>query len=150
MNRFNRIIRTPYKLYQTKWAWGGINRFRGLYCAFLVRIIRWYYHCDILYTVDVEGCYFCHKGFGTVIHPRAVLGKKVVIQHSVTIGEIDGGVPVIGDGVFIGARAVIIGPIKIGNDVKIGAGAVVTKDIPDNCTAVGVPAKIINKADIDG
>ena len=115
-----------------------------------MRVIRWYYHCDIPYTVDVSGCYFYHKGFGIVIHPRTILGKKVAIQHSVTIGEIDGGTPTIGNGVFIGARAVVIGPIKIGNDVKIGAGAVVTKDVPDNCTAVGVPAKIIYKSYLDG
>ena len=120
-----------------------INKLRMLYCTILVRIIRWYYHCDIPCTVDVSGCYFCHKGFGTVINPLVKLGKRVVIQHSVTIGEIDEGVPTIGNNVFIGARAIIIGPIKIGSNVKIGAGAVVTKDIPDNCTAVGVPAKVI-------
>lgn len=116
-------------------------------CAFLVRLIRWYYHCDIPYTVDVSGCYFCHKGFGTVIHPRAIIGKKVVIQHAVTIGEIDDATPIIGDNVYIGAKATIIGGARIGNNAKIGAGDVVLKDVPDGCSAVGVPARIIDNKD---
>ena len=150
MNRFNNLIRRPYKLYKSQRGGVIISKLRRLYCTLLSRIIRWYYHCDIPYTVDVSGCNFQHKGFGVVIHPQSVIGKNIVIQHSVTIGETSKGVPVIGNNVFIGARAVVIGDITIGNNVKIGAGAVVTKDIPDNCTAVGVPAKIINKAYING
>lgn len=107
------------------------------------RIIRWYYHCDIPYSVDVSGAYFCHKVFGVVINPRARLGEGVVIQHWVTIGEIGDATPVIGDKVYIGAKSTIIGGVTIGNKLKIGAGAVVITDIPEVCTAVGVPAKII-------
>ena len=51
--------------------------------------------------------------------------------------------PVIGDNVDIGTGAVILGGVHIGNNVRIGANAVVNKDIPDNCTAVGAPAKPI-------
>ena len=109
----------------------------------LNRFIRWYYHCDIPFTIDVSGIYFCHKVFGVVINPRAKFGKGVVIQHCVTIGEIGENTPIIGDKVFIGARAIIIGGVKVGNLAKIGAGAVVLNDVPEGCTAVGVPAKII-------
>lgn len=49
----------------------------------------------------------------------------------------------IGNGVFIGANAIVIGEVSIGNNVKIGAGAIVVEDIPDNCTAVGNKAMII-------
>lgn len=73
------------------------------------------------------------------------MGKNIEIQHSVTIGENSRGVPKIGNDVFIGARTVIIGDIKIGNNVKIGASSVVVNDVPDNCTVVGVPAKVVNK-----
>ncbi len=52
-----------------------------------------------------------------------------------------GGYCSVGDNVMIGAGAVILGNIKIGNNVQIGANAVVTHDIPDNCVAVGVPAR---------
>ena len=54
-----------------------------------------------------------------------------------------GGVPTIGDNVEINAGVIIIGPVHIGNYVRIGANAVVIHDIPDNCTAVGIPAKVV-------
>lgn len=105
-------------------------------------MMRVYYHCDIPYTANVKGVYFCHKGFGVVINPDAKIGSGTVIQHRVTIGCIDGKSPVIGKNCFIGAGAIVIGGITIGDNVKIGAGAVVVKDVPSGCTAVGVPAKI--------
>lgn len=67
-------------------------------------------------------------------------------MHQVTIGtrDIDESA-VIGDNVFIGAGAKILGKIKIGNGAKIGANAVVIKDVPENATVVGVPGRIIEK-----
>ena len=59
------------------------------------------------------------------------------------IGEVNGKAPVIGDNCLIGAGAVVIGDIKVGNNVKIGAGAVVNKDVPDGCTVVPQPMRII-------
>ncbi|MNG29745.1 Serine acetyltransferase [compost metagenome] len=74
-----------------------------------------------------------------------MIGENCVIRQGVTIGNRKSGddVPTIGDNVDIGAGAVIIGKIKIGDNVKIGANAVVLKDVPDNCTAVGNPARHI-------
>ena len=65
--------------------------------------------------------------------------------HSSTCNDCrrSGGVPIIGDNVEINAGAVIVGPVHIGNYVRIGANAVVIQDIPDNSTAVGVPAKVV-------
>lgn len=105
--------------------------------------IRWYYHCEIPYSLDITGCYFNYQGFGVVINPHTSLGNNVNIQHSVTIGENDRGVPVIGNNVVIGAKATIIGDIHVGDNVIIGAGSVVVKNIPDNCTVSGVPARKI-------
>lgn len=105
------------------------------------------YQCDIPMNANIsEDVYFCHNAFGVVINPNSFVGGGTTIQHSVTIGEIDTDhkSPVIGNNVYIGARAVILGDIKIGNNAKIGAGAIVLTDVPENCTAVGVPAKIIN------
>ena len=113
----------------------------------MYRLIRWYYHCDIPYSIDVSGCYFCHKGFGVVINPRTVLGKHIVIQNNVLIGEIGEATPVIGDHVYIGAKATIIGDVEVGNNAKIGAGALVLKDVPEGCTVAGVPARVIRKND---
>lgn len=72
-----------------------------------------------------------------------------VIQHCATIGELDTHeAPVIEEGVYIGARAIILGNITIGRNSKIGAGAVVLMDVPPNCTAVGVPARIVRQEEL--
>lgn len=87
---------------------------------------------------------------GVVIHHNAVVGPNCLIFQQVTIGSRGGdGVPIIGGHVDIGAGAKILGPVRIGNHVLIGANAVVTKDIPDNGVAVGIPAVVLpaeNKA----
>lgn len=93
------------------------------------------------------GLFFGHTGLIRINH-QVIIGKNASIAHGVTIGTKgmgDKGVPIIGDNVFIGAGAKILGKIKIGHNVCIGANAVVVHDVPDNATAVGVPAKIIKK-----
>ena len=86
-------------------------------------------------------------GLGTVIHGRAVIGDNVNIGTCVTIGGTTNkyGVPVIGDNTIIATGAKILGPISIGKNCVIGANAVVVDNIPDNCLAVGVPARIIKE-----
>ena len=80
-----------------------------------------------------------------VVHPMTIIGKNATIHQFVTIaGDGKGHAPVIGDNCFIGSGATIIGELKIGNNVTIAAGAVVVKDIPDNATVGGIPAKIIH------
>ncbi len=85
---------------------------------------------------------------GIFIHGDVKMGKFCNIGEGNTIG-IAGrgekrGSPVIGDFVYLGSGAKIIGKVHIGNHVAIGANAVVTKDIPDNAVAVGIPARVIN------
>jgi serine O-acetyltransferase len=80
---------------------------------------------------------------GVVINTNVRAGRNLVIEHGVTIGAEKGRSPVVGDNVFIGAGAKIIGPVTIGSDVKIGANAVVTRDLPSGATAVGVPARVV-------
>ena len=96
--------------------------------------------------MDVREC-LGHGGNGIVIHPLARIGRHVVIGQQVTVGGtgIGQAKPVIGDHVYIGAGAKILGPITIGNSVVIGANAVVVKSIPSNCVAVGVPARLIKE-----
>lgn len=85
-----------------------------------------------------------HGLYNKIVHAKAVVGRNCTIHQNVTIGSDGrGGVPVIGDNVFIGAGAVIVGPIKVGDNVIIGANAFVNKDVPSNCTVGGVPAMIL-------
>jgi serine O-acetyltransferase len=83
---------------------------------------------------------------GIIISGDAVFGDDCVIRNGVTVGLRHPGVrgsPVIGNRVDIGAGAKLLGPIHIGDDVAIGANAVVLKDVPPNSIAVGVPARIL-------
>lgn len=85
---------------------------------------------------------FIDHGFGVVIGETAVIGDDVVIYHGVTLGATgkDSGKrhPNIGNNVFIGAGAKILGNINVGDGVKIGAGAIVLKDVPDGVTVTDV------------
>ncbi len=83
--------------------------------------------------------------FGNIfIHPDAVIGANCTLRQGVTIGNrhIGGGVPTIGDNVDFGAYAQVLGPVRIGNNCRIGAMSVVLEDVPDGATAVGVPAAV--------
>ena len=86
--------------------------------------------------------------FGSIIIAAATIGENCNISQQVTIGyagrEDERELPVLGDRVFIGAGAKVLGPIVVGNDVAIGANAVVLKSVPDCAVAAGVPAKIIS------
>lgn len=82
-----------------------------------------------------------------IINSYSIIGDNCTIRHEVTIGNrnSDRDCPIIGNNCNIGAGAKILGAIKIGNNVDIGANAVIITDVPDNCIAVGVPARIIKK-----
>lgn len=103
---------------------------------------------QIPYSTQIgPGFYIGH--FGTiVVNSDTIIGKNVNISPGVNIGVANRGnhkgTPVIGDEVYIAPGAKIVGRVIIGNNVAIGANAVVTKDIPDNACVGGVPAKIIS------
>lgn len=92
---------------------------------------------------------FIDHGMGVVIGETAEIGDNVTLFHGVTLGGTgkDTGKrhPTVGNNVIIGSGAKVLGPILIGDGVKIGANSVVLKDVPANCTAVGIPAKFIYK-----
>ena len=100
---------------------------------------------DFEHNTHIGGGMVLPHPFCIVINGAAVIGKNCTILHGVTIGIGSNGIPTIGDNVYIGCGATIIGDVHIGNNCKIGANAVVLKDVPDNCTAVGNPARIIYK-----
>jgi serine acetyltransferase len=80
---------------------------------------------------------------GIIISHNAVIGENATIFHQVTIGEGRGGAPVIGKNVLIGTGAKVIGGIRIGDNVRIGAGCTVMQDIPDNTTVIPAEPKLI-------
>ena len=120
------------------------------------KILRLFYKPAEYFTIDVVskkigGGFLVSHGNSTIVYAQSI-GKNFLVHQNVTIGrgkKIDGNdVPVIGDNVFVGTGAIVIGGIHIGNNVKIGAGALVNKDVPDNCTVVGNPMRIIYKKDM--
>ncbi|MDP4095709.1 hypothetical protein OIN60_02745 [Paenibacillus sp. P96] len=83
---------------------------------------------------------------GIMISPKAVIGEGVTIFHQVTVGgRSQLGEPVIGNHVLIGAGAKILGPVLVGDYANIGANAVVIRNVPDYATAVGIPARNIDR-----
>jgi len=107
---------------------------------------------EVLTTIDIseravidEGLFIAHIGNIVIGYP-AEIGHHASIHQGVTIGgEGSGGdYPKIGNMVYLSAGAKIVGPVKIGNGVVVGANAVVVKDAPDNAVLGGVPAKIIS------
>ncbi|XAS66646.1 serine acetyltransferase [Micrococcaceae bacterium Sec5.7] len=88
-----------------------------------------------------------HHFGGIIINPRAVVGANCTMRQGVTIGtKYDGGgCPVLADNVVLGAYAQVLGDVKIGTDVTVGAMSLVMTDIPSGSTAVGVPAKILDR-----
>ena len=97
---------------------------------------------------------FIDHGMGVVIGETSEIGNNVTIYHAVTLGGISPSIesekqrhekrhPTIGNNVVIGSGAQIIGPVKVGNGSRIAANAVVVKDVEENTTMVGVPAKAV-------
>ena len=92
---------------------------------------------------------FIDHGTGVVIGETAEIGDDVTLYQGVTLGgtgkETGKRHPTIGNNVMIGSGAKVLGPVVIGSNTKIASGAVVLQNIPDNCTAVGVPARIVKQ-----
>lgn len=112
---------------------------------FIMRIL---FTAVIPYETEIgEGTRFGYAAMAIVIHKKAVIGKNCVISQGVTIGGTSHKekLPILGNNVYVGAGAKIIGDIKVGNNVVIGSNSVVVKDVPDNCLVVGVPGRIIKK-----
>ena len=133
-----------------RWRYGIRSRWLRLPFSFLYRVLK--LASQILTGIDLPcevrlGRRFLIEHFGDIIiSGDTVIGDDVIVRNGVTIGlrrTGERGAPVIGNRVDIGAGAKVLGPITIGDDVAIGANAVVITDVPANSLAVGVPARII-------
>jgi len=97
------------------------------------------------------GCgVFIDHGMGVVIGETAIIGDLALIYQGVTLGgtgkETGKRHPTLGTGVVIGAGAKVLGNIQIGNNVRIGAGSVVLREVPSDCTVVGIPGRIVYRS----
>jgi serine O-acetyltransferase len=109
---------------------------------------RYKYGIDIPDSTNIgSGFYIGHFGC-IVVSSKSVIGNDCNISQGVTIAMANRGkrkgYPTIGDNVYIGPGAKIIGNVRIGNGVAIGANCVVTRDVPDNAVVVGVPGNVIS------
>jgi serine O-acetyltransferase len=93
-----------------------------------------------IYDTEIGGGLKIRHGNGTVIRAQS-LGRDCEVYQQVTVGHGRGGFPTIGDRVDLCAGSIVFGGIRVGNDVIIGAGAVVAKDVPDGAIMVGNPAR---------
>lgn len=113
-------------------------------------IMEWLLGMEIPIRTRVGKGFVIYHGFGLVIHGQTVIGEYCKIRQGVTLGNklLSGGAssppPCIGDHVEFGANSVVVGPVRVGDRAVIGAGAVVTREVPPGAVMVGIPAKQIN------
>ncbi len=142
--------------------------YSGLHAVIWYRIAHWFFKHHLFFIARLLS-QTAKWLTGIEIHPGATIGKGLLIDHGsgVVIGETAeigdnctiyqgvtlGGTgkdkgkrhPTLGDNVMVGSGAKILGPFKVGDNSKIAANAVVLEEIPENCTAVGVPARIVRR-----
>lgn len=109
-------------------------------------LLEWYRPGDKYFTIGNtvkigKGLWVAHP-YATVL-AADYIGDNFRCIHCTTLGNTGKGRPTIGNNVELGANVTIIGKVNIGNNVTVAAGAVVVKDVPDNCVVAGVPAKVI-------
>lgn len=111
---------------------------------------EWGYGLELRPKTRIGGGLTIYHGFALVVNDHTVIGRGVILRNGVTIGnrETGGASPRIGDGVQIGAGAILLGPITIGDGARVGAGAVVLHDVPAGAVVVGNPARIVSEAHV--
>jgi serine O-acetyltransferase len=122
-------------------------------CCWLARLLsqitRFFTHIEIHPGAKIGRRLFIDHGDGVVIGETAEIGDDVLLYHNVTLGgtslERKKRHPTLGNNVLVGMGAAILGPVTIGDNCRIGANAVVNKDIPPNCTVVGIPGRIVRR-----
>ncbi len=115
---------------------------------FTSHVGRWLTGIEIHPGARIGRRFFIDHGMGVVIGETAEIGDDVTLYHGVTLGGTTWNKgkrhPTLATGVVVGAGAKILGPIHIGEGAKVGSNAVVVKDVPAGCTAVGIPARLVD------
>lgn len=117
-------------------------------------LARWLTGIEIHPGAHIGRRFFIDHGMGVVIGETSEIGDDCTLYHGVTLGGTTWNKgkrhPTLKNGVVIGAGAKVLGPITIGEHAKIGSNAVVVKDVPDNATAIGIPARLVESRETDG
>lgn len=120
-----------------------------LLARIISQLARWFTGIEIHPGATIGRRCFIDHGMGVIIGETTEIGDDVTIYQGVTLGGTgkDTGKrhPTIGNRVMISSGAKVLGPFKVGDDVKIGAGSVVLKEVPPNCTVVGIPGTIVKR-----
>jgi serine O-acetyltransferase len=118
------------------------------------QVARWFTGIEIHPGARIGRRFFIDHGMGVVIGETSEIGDDVTIYHDVTLGGVAPSVdsesqrqqkrhPTLADGVIVGSGAQVLGPITVGRGARVGANAVVTKDVPEGRTVVGIPARMV-------
>lgn len=130
--------------------WLRFSAYKGWmyqFCRFMHRMYYLRYGLQITPETKIGyGLYLSH-GFGIIVNPSVIIGNNCNLSQFSTIGGHTKQCAIIGDNVYVGPSVCIVNHVVIENNVVIGAGAVVTKDIPSDSVCAGVPAKVLSSLD---
>ena len=139
------VHRLSHRLWRANWK---------LLARILSTFSRWLTGVEIHPGATLGRRFFIDHGMGVVIGETAEIGNDVTLYHGVTLGGTSWNAgkrhPTLEDNVVIGAGAQVLGPITIGEGGKVGSNSVVVKDLPNNATAVGIPARIVSSKNSNG
>jgi serine O-acetyltransferase len=120
-----------------------------LAARWLSAFCRWLTNVDIHPGARIGRRFFIDHGAGVVIGETAEVGDDCTLYHGVTLGGTSWNKekrhPTLGNGVLIGAGAKVLGPIVLGDNVRVGANSVVNKNVPACCTVVGIPGRVVHR-----
>ena len=127
--------------------WLRLTQYKGwlyLFCRFMYEWQSRKTQVQIPASVKIGYGFFIGHEICIVINEHSIIGNNVNVSQFMNIGTNYKTPAIIGDNVYIGPNAALVEDVKIGSNSTIGAGAVVTKDVPENATVAGVPAKVLN------
>lgn len=137
-----------YRLANRLWA----NDWK-LLARWLSTLARWLTGVEIHPAATIGRRFFIDHGMGVVIGETAEIGDDVTLYHGVTLGGTSWQAgkrhPTLGSGVIVGAGAKVLGPIRVGDNARVGSNAVVVKDVPEGLTVVGIPGHVVRRRSED-
>jgi len=140
---------TAYRIAHFCSVWRKKNVLNNLWAAPVLVLYRIITECFFGYEIQAAATigrrFTIHHGYAVVINKNVVAGDDLTIRHGITLGNRGPNsleCPTLGNNVELGANVVIIGGVKVGNHVTVGAGSVVLDDVPDNALVVGEKARV--------